>query len=264
MAVNARFLPDRRFFDVVGVLLTRALKTRYRGSVLGVFWSAVAPLGMSVVYTAIFGHTFAQYYGGSLVAYAAAVYVGLTLIGFFVGGTTAAVPSIIANAGLLNKLRIPFEAFPLSILGAYGFQQVVGSLPLIALVSLILNRNPLHLIVLLVPLLSLAMLSIGVGFFVSALCVYFRDVPYLYELATFGLWVMSPVFYPARIVPPAVLRIIEWNPLFAIIESSRTLVLTSSYPSAAVLAINIATSIVVFAAGLAAFRLRRSEFMDLL
>ena len=264
MAVSSRSIPDRHFFDVVGVLFGRALKTRYRGSVLGILWSALQPLGMTIVYAAVFGHTFASYYGGSLITYGAAVYIGLTLAGFFIGGTTQALPSLIVNAGLLNKIRIPYEAFPLSILAAYGFQQVVGSLPLIAVVSLLVNHNPLHLIVLLVPLASLALFSIGVGLFVSASCVYFRDVPYLYELATFFLWVTSPVFYPAEIVPHTVLRIIAWNPLFSIITSARTLVLTSSYPSAASLGISVAGSVVILIAGALAFRTMRPQFMDLL
>ena len=264
MAVASRLVPDRHFIDVVNVLVGRALKTRYRGSVLGVLWSALQPLGMSAVYAAVFGHTFAPYYGGSLLTYGVAVYIGLTLAGFFIGGTTQALPSIIANAGLLNKIRIPFEAFPLSILTAYGFQQVVGSLPLIAIVSLAINHNVLHLVVLLVPLVSLAMLSVGVGLFVSASCVYFRDVPYLYELATFFLWVTSPVFYPAEIVPQTILRIIAWNPLFSIITSARTLVLTPFYPPAASLGISIASSLLILVAGALAFRTMRRQFMDLL
>jgi ABC-type polysaccharide/polyol phosphate export permease len=120
------------------------------------------------------------------------------------------------------------------------------------------------LIVLLVPLFSLAMLSVGVGLFVSASCVYFRDVPYLYELATFFLWVTSPVFYPAEIVPHTILRIIAWNPLFSIITSSRTLVLTPFYPPLASLGISIASSFLILVAGALAFRAMRRQFMDLL
>jgi ABC-2 type transport system permease protein/lipopolysaccharide transport system permease protein len=140
----------------------------------------------------------------------------------------------------------------------------VGSLPLIAIVSLAINHNVLHLVVLLVPLVSLAMLSVGVGLFVSASCVYFRDVPYLYELATFFLWVTSPVFYPAEIVPQTILRIIAWNPLFSIITSARTLVLTPFYPPAASLGLSVASSLLVLIAGALAFRVMRRQFMDLL
>jgi ABC-type polysaccharide/polyol phosphate export permease len=105
---------------------------------------------------------------------------------------------------------------------------------------------------------------VGVGLFVSAACVYFRDVPYLYDLATFFLWVTSPVFYPAQIVPHPILRIIVWNPLFSIIDSARTLVLTPALPSAGSLAISVASSTVVFVGGGLAFRALRKRFMDLL
>jgi ABC-type polysaccharide/polyol phosphate export permease len=262
--LTRHFTPDRRFFDIVEVLFKRAIATRYRGSVLGVLWSAIQPLGMSIVYAAIFGHTFAPYYGGSLVEYGAAVYIGLSLIGFFVGGTTQALPSIVGNAGLLNKIRIPFAAFPLSILAAYGFQQAIGALPVIVLVSLFVNRQPLHVLVLLIPVLAIVLLSVGVGLFMSAACVYFRDVPYMYELVTFFLLVTSPVFYPVEIVPRTILHIIAWNPLFGIIESTRTIVLTPLLPSATVLGGSLAECAVAFVAGCLAFRAMRSRFMDLL
>ena len=249
--------------DVVGVLFSRALKTRYRGSVLGILWSALNPLGMAAVYAAIFGRTFAAYYGGSTVAYGAAVYIGLTIVGFFVGGTTQALPSIVQNGGLLNKMRIPFAAFPLSMLGAYGFQQLVGSLPLIAMLSLVENHNPLHLIVLLVPLGALAMFSTGVGLFVSGANVFFRDVPHLYELVTFLLWITTPVFYPAAIVPPQLARILVFNPLFPIVESARRLVLTPALPDASMLGLAVLESAATLLLGVLAFRAMRPRFMDL-
>lgn len=264
VSVSARLLPDRRFLDVVTVLFNRALKARYRGSVLGILWSAVQPLGMSFVYAAIFGHTFGKYFGGSTLEYGAAVYIGLSIAGFFIGSTSQALTSIVVNAALVNKIRVPYEAFPISTLAAYAFQQVIGALPLLVIASLVINHDPLHVLLLAVPLSSLALLSVGVGLFVSAAGVYFHDVPYLYELATFFLWTSSPVFYPAQIVPQSVYRFIVWNPLFAIIQSTRTLVLTPSLPPASMLGISIATSFIAFVLGLLAFRAMRGQFMDLL
>jgi lipopolysaccharide transport system permease protein len=252
---------NRQLLDVVGVLFSRALKARYRGSTLGVLWSAVSPLGMAAVYVAIFGRTFAPYYG-SLAAYAASVYIGLTLVGFYVGGTTQAVSSIVQNAGLLKKIRIPFEAFPLATIAAFGFQQVVVTIPLLVVVSVVLNHDPLHLVLLLVPLGALALLAVGVSLFVSAACVYFRDVSYLYELSTFLFWVTSPVFYPAQIVHPAVVQILRWNPLFEILESSRTLILTSGLPDFRLLGASVLECAIAFGLGAAAFRAMRPQFMD--
>ena len=254
----------RRLLDVVLVLYERTLTVRYRGSALGILWSAANPLGMAVVYAAIFGHTFAAYYEGSLVRYGAAVYIGLALAGFFIGGTTQALPSIVQNADLLNKIRIPFAALPLSTLAAYGFQQIVATVPLLAIIGLLVTHSIVHVLALIVPLAGLAMLAVGVGLFVCGADVYFRDVAYLYELTTFLVWVTSPVFYPAGIVPASVLRLLQFNPLFPILESVRTLVLTDTWPSAQLYGLSLLDGALALAIGIAAFRALRPQFMDLL
>jgi ABC-type polysaccharide/polyol phosphate export permease len=255
---------DRRLLDIVGVLFSRTLKVRYRGSVLGVLWSAANPLCMAIVYAAVFGHTFAPYYGNSILRYIAAVYIGLALAGFFISGTSQALTSIVQNAGLLNKIRVPFEAFPLSTIAAYGFQQAVGTLPIIVVLALVLNHNPLHVLALIVPLAGLTMFAVGVALLVSGAEVYFRDVPHLYDLATFLMWVTSPVFYPAGIVPERIVRILVFNPLFPVLESVRALVLTNSWPPLSMLGLSVLDGALALAIGIAAFRTMRSQFMDLL
>jgi ABC-type polysaccharide/polyol phosphate export permease len=255
-------LVDPRLADTVGVLFQRTLKNRYRGSLLGVLWSAVSPFAMAAVYAAIFGQTFATHYGNSLVRYASAVYIGLAVSQLFIAGTVQALPSIVAGSGLLNKLRIPFEAFPLSVVAAYGFQQLVGTLPVLAVLTLIDTRDPLHVIALLVPLASLAMLTVGIALIVSGADVFFRDIPYIYDLATFFILLSSPVFYPASIVAPNVLRILSLNPLFQIIEEMRTLILTSNWPALGTTALTLGEGALVLAAGVAAFVAMRGHFME--
>ena len=79
-----------RFWDLLVVLTDRTLKARYRGSVLGVYWSLLNPVLMTIVYTAIFGEKFKEYYEGSLVHYALVVFIGLSIIGFFAGSPAPA------------------------------------------------------------------------------------------------------------------------------------------------------------------------------
>jgi len=255
-------LVDPRLADTVGVLFQRTLKTRYRGSFLGVLWSAVSPFAMAAVYSAIFGHVFAAQYGNSVVRYASAVYIGLAVSQLFIAGTAQALPSIVAGSGLLNKIRIPFEAFPLSIVAAYGFQQLVGTLPVLAILTLIDTHDPLHVIALLVPLASLAMLIVGVALIVSGADVFFRDIPYIYDLATFFILLTCPIFYPASIVAPNVLRFLALNPLFQIIEEMRALILTNDWPDPATTALTLGEGALLFAAGIAAFAAMRSHFME--
>jgi ABC-type polysaccharide/polyol phosphate export permease len=257
MLASSQVGRKQRLRDVVGVLFNRALKVRYRGSVLGILWSALNPLGMALVYMAIFGNTFSKYYGGSDLAYAASVYIGLTIVGFFVGATTQTLPAVVANAGL-------FVAFPLSTLAAYGFQQVVASLPVIMVVALIETHDVLHVLLLVIPFVALAMFATGVGLFVSAANVFFRDIPHLYELAMFLLWVATPVFYPAAIVPARLLHYLAWNPLFPIVESARALVLTATIPSVLTFATAFGEGALTLVLGALAFRAMRPQFMDLI
>jgi lipopolysaccharide transport system permease protein len=263
-SVVARRTPffDERLPDVVGVLFAQNVKLRYRGSALGIAWSALSPLGMAVVYAAIFGRTFARYYDDSIVLYGAAVYIGLTIIGFFISATIECATVLVQNGGLLNKVRIPFEAFPLATVMAHGFQLLTGSVPLMVVLALVMTRDPLHVVLLAVPLAALAMLTLGIGVFISGVGVYFRDAPHLYELATFLLWVTSPVFYPAAIVPPRLAHFLALNPLFPIMQTSRILVLDTALPPLWMFALALADGALALVLGLAAFRLIRGGFMD--
>jgi len=253
---------NRHLFDVIAVLFSQTIKTRYRGSVLGVLWSAANPMLMAVVYAAIFSHQFARYYG-SVLQYGVAVYIGLALIGFFLSSTTQATTSIVQAGGLLNKIRIPFEAFPISTVAAFGFQQVVGTVPVLVVLSLLNNHNVLHVILLVVPLAGLAMLTFGIALFLSAADVYFRDIPYVYDLATFMLFITTPVFYPAAFLQPTVLQVISFNPLFPIIESARRLVLSADLPDLSMFALSIGEGAAVLVLGYVAFRAMQPKFMDL-
>jgi lipopolysaccharide transport system permease protein len=253
---------DHHLYDVIAVLFAQTIKSRYRGSKLGILWSAANPVLMALVYSAILGSQFAHYYG-SIMQYGIAVYIGLALIGFFLSSTTQATASIVQAGGLLNKIRIPFEAFPISTVAAFGFQQVVGTVPIIIAISLISNHSLLHIILLIVPLAGLVMLTFGVALFLSAADVYFRDIPYIYDLVTFMLFVATPVFYPAAALHPDVLRIVSFNPLFSIIESVRTLVLTDTFPNAVQMLLSAGEGAIVLALGYVAFRAMQPKFMDL-
>jgi len=262
--VVARRAPliDERLRDVVGVLFAQNVKIRYRGSILGIVWSALSPLGMAAVYTAIFGPTFARYYGGSHLLYGAAVYIGLVLIGFFIAATSECTTVLVQNGGLLNKVRIPFEAFPLAAVSAHAFQLLAGSIPLLLVLSVVMNRDPWHALLLAVPFAALIMLAAGVGLMTSAAGVFFRDTPHLYELATFLLWVTTPVFYPAAIVPARLAHFLIINPLYAIVQTSRDLVLTAAIPPPWMFGLSLGEGALVLVGGIAAFRAMRTRFMD--
>lgn len=254
----------QRYWELVYVLGMRNLTVRYRGSILGVYWSLLNPLIMTGLYTAIFGAVFAEYYNNSVINYVLAAFTGLIVIHFFSAATSQALSSVVGNGALLNKIRLPVSVFPVSMIAANIFQFMVGALPLLLIVTLIISHNPLNGVALLLPVLALALLSAGVGFFVSALYVFFRDLPYFYELVVFVLGMSSPIFYPAAIVPKPIKPLLALNPLANIIESIRQISLTGAPPDLFLVGKALLSGGIIFALGWVCFQNWRSQFMDLL
>ena len=254
----------KRYLELVQILVERNLKGRYRGSFLGVYWSLLNPLIMTGLYAAIFGTAFSEYYQDSTLRYVLAAFTGLIVINFFSSSTSQALTSVVGNGALLNKVRLPVTVFPVSMIVANIFQFIVGSLPLLAIVTLIMSRNPMNILALLLPLISLGLVCTGIGFLVSALYVFFRDLPYFYELVCFVLWISSPVFYPAEIVPSAVKPFLFFNPLIPIIESIRQISLSGSLPDMILVLHSFLNGIILLMLGWIYFRSWQKNFMDLL
>lgn len=262
MIGNPAETPGARFYELVHILTLRNLKVRYRGSVLGIYWSLLNPIIMTAVYSAIFSTTFARYYQGSALRYALAVFIGLVAVNFFAAATTQALPSLVSGGMLLNKIRLPPAIFPVAMVAAYSFQLAVASLPALAIITILISKAPFHVLLLLLPLGSLVILSLGIAFFVSSLYVFFRDIPYLYELVTFLMWLTVPLFYPAAIVPEQLRAFLWVNPLYPVIESLRQISLAGSLPDLRLIGIAFAEAIVALAIGWFVFAMNRRKLMD--
>ena len=252
------------YWELLYVLVRRNLKRRYRGSFLGIYWSLLSPLIMTGLYAAIFGTAFAAYYDNSTLNYVLAAFTGLVVINFFSSSTAQALTSVVENGGIVNKIRLPLFVFPLSFIGANLFQLLMGVFPLLLIVTLFFSHNFLNGIALLLPLLGLTLVCCGIGLLMSALYVFFRDLPYFYELLTFLLWISSPVFYPPEIVPEGVKNFLVINPLLPIIESIRQISLSGNVPDIVIISRACMSGIIVLTIGVIAFRFWQDKFMDLL
>lgn len=254
----------QRYLELLQVLTERNLKVRYRGSILGIYWSLLNPLIMTGIYTAIFGAVFAEYYGDSIVNYVLAAFTGLVVIQFFSASTSQALSSVVGNGGLLNKIQLPISAFPLSMISANVFQFSVGVLPLLIIVTLINAKSIVNVFALFFPFLSLILFCTGVGFFLSTLYVFFRDLPYFYELITFLSFFTSPIFYPAEIVPEQVRSLLQLNPLAPIIESLRQISLYNSLPDFPLATQSVIGSLITLGLGWVCFQYWKNQFVDML
>jgi lipopolysaccharide transport system permease protein len=117
---------------------------------------------------------------------------------------------------------------------ANTFQLIIGMLPILIIVTLRRSIDRLSSIVNIIAipatLLALIAISLGISFLISSLFVFFRDLPFLYELVQFILLMSTPIFYLAAIVDPRIRSFLELNPLYPVIESLRQIILSSNSP----------------------------------
>ena len=246
------------------MIAARSLKTRYRGSFLGIFWSLSHPILMTAIYALIFGTAFARYYEGSVLRYIFATFVGIAVLDLFSMTTSQALTSVVVNGGLLNKVRLPVSIFPNSNVAANFFQYFVGSFPLLCLVALYVTHNPLNAIALLLPSFALILACAGFSLLTSSLYVYFRDLPYLYELVMFVVWITSPIFYPQSLVPVRIQPFLVINPIIYIVASMRQIALTNEFPDFHLIGAAMASGTACLAIGALTFIYLKRDFMDLL
>ena len=263
-AKNNHSAPFQWYWELFYVLVRRNLKRRYRGSFLGIYWSLFNPLIMTGLYTAILGSAFAEYYDNSIFNYVLAAFTGLVVINFFASSTNQALASVVSNGAIANKISLPLFIFPLSDIGANIFQLLMGVFPLLVIVTLIFSHNVINAIALVFPLLALVLVCSGIGLLMSALYVFFRDLPYFYELLTFLLWISSPIFYPPDIVPQQVRIFLNVNPIIPIIESIRQISLTGNLPEIGLIIHALLSGLIILTIGWIAFRFLQPQFMDLL
>ncbi|MGF1539489.1 MAG: ABC transporter permease [Pleurocapsa sp.] len=254
------------YWELLTVLIQRNLKRRYRGSFLGVYWSLLNPLIMTVVYAAIFGQNFIeQQYYDSIEEYCLAAFTGLLVINFFSSSTAQALASIVENGTIVNKIKLPLFVFPLSTIGANIFQLSMGSFPLLLLVTLINSQSFISTLALLLPIFALILVCSGVGMLMSSLYVFFRDLSYFYELITFLLLFSSPIFYPKDIIPQVIQdNLLIFNPLLPIIESIRQISLSGTMPDLTLIFHSLLSGSIVITFGTIAFVILQPKFMDLL
>jgi ABC-type polysaccharide/polyol phosphate export permease len=178
-------------------LVRREVRQRYRGSALGLLWTLITPAIMVGAYSVVFKFLLRI----QIPHYALFLFLGLAVWTFFLGGAQIASGSLVANAGLVTKVRFPRQIVPLAAMTGNAF--TAGAMFLIALpLCIVLSQDsaaPLVSVPLLLVLLAL--LTVGFGLLVSAFNVYFRDVEHI--LAAISLpWIfVTPIFYSFSAVP---------------------------------------------------------------
>ena len=175
-------------------LVSRDFKLKYRRSVLGVVWSVLNPLLMCLVYWAVFS-SLMDMRGSGIDNFPVFLMCGQLLFNFFNEATSSSMSSVLSAAPLLKKVYIPKYIFPLEKC-CFAMVNCVFSFVALALV-MVFTGSPLHWTILevLYPLVTLFFFSLGVGLFLAAATVFFRDIMHIWSVFITALLYFSAIFY---------------------------------------------------------------------
>jgi lipopolysaccharide transport system permease protein len=215
--------------DLIRQFTRREIEGRYSGSYLGVFWSFVTPLVMLSIYTFVFGIVFKARWqgtrGSSLEEFALVIFCGLTAFNIFGECASRAGSLIVGVPNYVKRVIFPLEILPVSVLGSSLFHATISLL--ILLLGNLLTGGSLSWTVLLLPVVSLPLifLSLGASWFLAGLGVFVRDVNHSVTLIVQVLFFVTPIFYSIEIIPEPFRTIIKFNPLTAVVENFRRVIL---------------------------------------
>lgn len=203
----------------------REVEIRHKGSHLGLAWSFLNPLLMLALYVFVFGIIFGGHFGvmpnESHWDYSLAVFMGLTLF-HMISEVMGIAPSVItANPNFVKKVVFPLEILPAAQVGASVVHMLISLGLLIIGVLLLGSDNHWGLLWLPVVILPLVLLALGLGWFMAALGVFFRDINQVTQFMSMGLLFGSAIFYPISSIPHAAWQYMRFNPILIAVDLCR-------------------------------------------
>ncbi len=183
--------------ELLGNLVRKELKVKYKNSILGFVWSLLNP----ALYLVVFYIVFQLILGSSIEKFPIFLLCGLIPWNFFSAAVSAGCTGISGNASLVVKVWFPREILPLSAVGAAFVHYVLQSAVLIAALLLFRWTPAWEYLPLLIPaLIAMAIFVVTMAIFLSAVNVYLRDTQHLLELALLAWFWLTPIVYPFELV----------------------------------------------------------------
>ncbi|MCP1137540.1 ABC transporter permease [Paenibacillus polysaccharolyticus] len=246
-----------RYKGLLWEFVLRDLKIKYRKSVLGYFWSLLNPLLMMIVLTAVFSNFFRF----DIPNFPVYLLTGQILFSFFSEATSTSMNSIINSGSLIKKVYIPKYIFPISRVISSFISLLFSLLAIIIVIVITKVKISAMILFFPIPLLYVFLFSLGIGFILSVLAVFFRDMLHLYTVILSAWMYLTPIFYPISILPDYVKTIIHANPMYYFVKAFRDITLYNQFPDVQTNVMCMLFSLGSFVIGLAVFYKYQHKFV---
>lgn len=219
--------------------LARELQMRFRSSALGVGWLILQPIVHILLFTLVFYQFFQIRWpsgDGSPGEYGLQVFIGLSLYAFVSEIINRGPGTIWSYPYLVTKVRFPLAMLPAVLVGAAGVQLLLS----LAIATLLAVWREPHWAALLLPvvLLPLLIYVMALAWLLGAVGVYLRDIGHLAPSVSSLLMFLTPIFYPASMIPKGLQWLVTFNPLAWTAEASRNLLMHGVTPDWALWALH--------------------------
>ena len=247
----------------------RDVTSRYRGSMLGILWSFGRPLLMLAVYTFVFSVIFEVRWNQPSIesnrfTFAVVLFAGLIVHGLLADCLTRAPSLILENVNYVRKVIFPLESLGYVLLISALFHAGISFFVLIVAHLLFIGLPPLTILLLPIVILPIIPLFLGLGWMLSSLGVFLRDIGEISAIMTTILLFLSPIFFPIEQFPEQLRFLLYYNPLTLIIEAVRDVAIFGRMPNWTGLAIYAVAATAFAQLGYWMFVKSRRGFSDVL
>ena len=246
-----------RYRYLIERLVSRDFNTKYRQSILGVLWSFLNPLLTMLVYYIVFSTVFKN----NIPNFPVYLLTGIVMFNYFSEATGMGLESITCNASLITKVYVPKYIYPLSRVCSSLVNLLISLIPLLIVVLLSGARITRAILLLPIPILSLAIFSLGMSLLLATSNVFFRDTKFLWSVLIMMWNFLTPIFYPESIIPASLTAVYHMNPLYQFIYFVRCILLEGVTPQPVTYLYCILCAVVPLALGLWIFRKNQNKFV---
>lgn len=247
-----------RYSFLLKQLISRDFKTKYKRSVLGVFWSFLNPLLTMLVQYAVFS----QLFKFDIENYPVYLLTGIVFFNNFTDSTNQAMMAIVGNAQLITKVYVPKYIYPISKVLSTSINLLFSMIPLLIVALITGVKITPALIMLPLGIFLLLLFTIGIAFAVSAGMVFFRDIQFLWGVFIMIWMYATPIIYPIDILKGSFMYPMQQlNPMYHYITFFRTIIIDGVSPEPASYIICMGLSAAALLVGGLIFKKTQDKFV---
>lgn len=247
----------QKYGFLIRQLVSRDFKTKYKRSILGVFWSFLNPLLMMCVQYFVFVNLFRN----DIPNFAAYLLIGTVIFNFFNESCGMTLASILGNANLITKVYMPKYIYPLTRVMSSLINLAISLIPLVIVCMSTGVHYRKAVFLALFFIFCEVIFCLGLGLLLSTSMVFFRDTQFLWSVLSMMWMYATPIFYPENIVPERFRFILQINPMYHFLKNIRICIIDGISPEPAVYVQCLLVALAALLIGALVFHKNQDKFV---